>query len=67
MGLFPLLVKEAIESVSVFILGKTNSGFMISVSILLADVSLKWIWVEPSCGVNCLGGALALDCVGLGW
>jgi hypothetical protein len=41
MGLFPLLAKEAIESVSVFISGKTKSGFMISASTLSADVSSK--------------------------
>jgi hypothetical protein len=66
MGLFLLLVKEAIELVSVFISGKTNSGFMISASTLSADVSPKWIWVETSYGVNCSSGTLALDCVGLG-
>jgi hypothetical protein len=66
MGLFPLLVMEAIESVSVFILGNTKSGFMISTSTLSADVSPKWIWVEPSCEVNYSGGILALDYVGLG-
>jgi hypothetical protein len=66
MGLFPLLVKEAIESVLVFISGKTNSGFMISASTLSVDVSPKWIWVEPSCRFKFLGGTLALDCVGLG-
>jgi hypothetical protein len=67
MGLLPLLPKEAIESVLIFISGKTNLGFMILASTLSADVSPKWIWVEPSCGVNCSGGTLALDCVGLGW
>jgi hypothetical protein len=41
MGIFPLLAKEAIESVSVFILGKTKSRFMISASTLSADVSPK--------------------------
>ena len=66
MGLFPLLVKESIESVLVFILGKTNSVFMILASTLSADVSPKWIWVEPSCEVNSSGGILALDYVGLG-
>ena len=41
MGLFPLLAKEAIESVSVFISGKTKLGFMILASALSTDVSLK--------------------------
>jgi hypothetical protein len=41
MGLFPLLAKEVIESVSVIISGKTKSGFMISASTLSVDVSPK--------------------------
>ena len=66
MGLLPLLEKEATESVMTFISGKSNSGFMNSSSDLSIDVSLEWIWVEPSCGVNCSSETLEIDCVGLG-
>jgi len=67
MGPLPLLVKGTVESVSTFISDKSNLGFMISASILSADVSPKWIWVEPSYGLNGSSGTLALNCVGLGW
>jgi hypothetical protein len=42
-GPLTLLVDMEVESVSSFISGKIGLGFMISISSLSFDVSLKWL------------------------